>query len=231
MTTSGTYSAFLSNADVVLSAYERVQVRAPELRQEHMLSAYKEFILLQAEWSNRQVNLWKVIRTQLTLTPGTATYTLPVQTVLVLDASVVLNFGTQNESRRYITPISRTEYLSYANQQTPGPPTQYWYDRLETPTITFYPVPDNTGPFTFDFFSVLQQQDATLPGGVTPDVPYRWLDALVAGLAYRFARLYNPQLEAARKADYQEAWQVAAAQDTENVGLMLAPNFSTYYNR
>jgi hypothetical protein len=46
---------------------------------------------------------------------------LTPQTVLLLDGSIVLNFGTSNESRRYITPISRTEYLSYANQQTPGP--------------------------------------------------------------------------------------------------------------
>lgn len=229
MTSSGTYNFNPSNGSIVLSAYERIQIRAPELRQEHMLSAYKEFNFLLAEYSNKQPNLWKVIRTQTTLVSGQATYTLPASTVMVLDASIVLNFGTQFESRRYITPISRTEYLSYANQQTPGPPTVFWFWRMETPTITFYPVPDNTGPFTFDFFSCIQVQDVNLPSGETPDVPYRWLDALVAGLSYRLARIYAPTLEPARKADAQEAWTIAATQDTENVPMTLAPSLVGYY--
>ena len=228
---SGTYSFFPSNADIVLSAFERIQVRAPELRAEHMLAAYKESNFLLSELSNKQPNLWSVVRTQTTLIAGTATYTLTPQTVLVLDASVVLNFGTTNESRRYITPISRTEYLSYANQQTPGPPSVFWMDRLETPTITFYPVPDNNGPYTFDYFTVTQMQDSNLQGGQTPDVPYRWLDVLVSGLAYRLARIYAPQLEAQRKADYAEAWQIAAAQDLENVPVLLAPQLGPYYRR
>ena len=213
----------------MLSAYERIQIRAPELRQEHMRSAYNEFNFLLSALSNLQPNLWKVIRTQTVLTPGTATYTLPAYTVMVLDASIVLNFGTQNESRRYITPISRTEYLSYANQQSPGQPTVFWFDRTETPTVTFYLVPDSNGPYTFDFFSCLQVQDANLTNGETLDVPYRWLDAVVAGVAHRLSRIYAPQLEPVRKADALEAWTIAATQDTENVPLLLAPQLAGYY--
>lgn len=231
MASSGTYIFFPSNGRIVLAAFERIGIRAPSLRQEHMQSAYLELNFLFGKLSNEQPNLWEVIRTQTTLTPGTATYTLTKQTVNVLDASIVLNFGTQNESRRYITPISRTEYLSYANQQTPGPPTVWWLDRLETPTITFYPVPDNNGPYTFDFFSVTQIQDANLAGGETADVPYRWLDAILAGLSHRLSRIYAPTLEALRKVDADEAWKTAAAQDTENVPLTLAPALATYYRR
>lgn len=229
MVSSGTYNFFSTNADIVLSAFERIQIRAPELRQEHMLSAYKEMNFLLAEQSNRQPNLWQVQRTQTTLTNAIASYTLPAYLILVTDASIVLNYGTSNESRRYITPISRTEYLSYANQQTPGPPTVFWLDRLETPTITFYPVPDNSGPYTFDYFWLSQMQDSNLQSGQTPDVPYRWLDCLVSGLAFRLARIYAPTLEQQRKADYDDAWRIAAAQDTENVPLMLAPQLSVYY--
>ncbi len=229
MASSGTYNFNPTNGSIVLSAYERIQIRAPELRQEHMRSAYNEFNFLLSALSNLQPNLWKVIRTQTVLTPGTATYTLPAYTVMVLDASIVLNFGTQNESRRYITPISRTEYLSYANQQSPGQPTVFWFDRTETPTVTFYLVPDSNGPYTFDFFSCLQVQDANLTNGETLDVPYRWLDAVVAGVAHRLSRIYAPQLEPVRKADALEAWTIAATQDTENVPLMLAPQLSGYY--
>jgi len=229
MASSGTYSFLPSNGSIALSAFERIQVRAPELRQEHMRSAYNELNFLLASFSNLQPNLWKVIRTQTVLTPGTATYTLPAYTVMVLDASIVLNFGTTNESRRYITPISRTEYLSYANQQSPGSPNVYWFDRTETPTVTFYLVPDSNGPYTFDYFSCIQVQDANLSGGETPDVPYRWLDALCAGLSHRLARIYAPPLEQLRKADAEEAWKIAATQDTENVPLVLAPSLVGYF--
>ena len=231
MASSGTYAFSPSNGELVLAAYERVQIRAPELRQEHMFSARRELNFLLAQWSNLQPNLWEIIRTQTVLTAGQATYPITPQTVMILDASIVLNYGTTQESRRYITPISRTEYLSYANQQSPGAPTVYWFDRTISPTVTFYLVPDGNGPYTFDYFSCTQVQDANLSGGETPDVPYRWLDCLVAGLAHRLSRIYAPAMEALRKADAQEAWNIAAAQDTENVPLVLAPNFANYYRR
>lgn len=229
MTSSGTYNFNIANGNLSLAAYERIQVRAPEIRQEHMQSAYRELNFLLAAMSNQTPNLWKVQRNQTTLAAGVATITLQSSVVILLDASIVLNFGTTSESRRYITPISRTEYLSYANQQTPGPPTVFWFDRVITPTVTFYPVPDGNGPYTFDYFTCLQVQDANLTSGETPDVPYRWLDALCAGLAHRLARIYAPPLEAQRKTDAQEAWQLAATQDVENVPLVLAPNLSNYY--
>jgi hypothetical protein len=123
MTSSGTYAFSPSNGELVLAAFERVQIRAPGLRQEHMQSARRELNFLFAAWSNFTPNLWEVVRTQTVLTPGQATYSIPPQTVMILDASIVLNYGTAQESRRYITPVSRTEYLSYANQQSQGAPT------------------------------------------------------------------------------------------------------------
>lgn len=237
MTTSGTYAFAPSNGELVLAAYERDLIRAPSIRQEHMATARRELNLLFSAWSNKTPNLWKVIRTQTTLTAGVATYSIPANTIMLLDVSIVLNFGTAGESRRYITPIPRAEYLSYANQQTPGPPTVYWFDRLISPTVTFWPVPDNNGPYTFDYFSCLQMQDANLPAGETPDVPYRWLDAIVAELAYRFSRTYPPTVpgldpmgfRAMLKADAKESWDAAAGQDTENALVTFAPGIGTYY--
>lgn len=194
-----------------------------------MTSARRELNFLFGQWSNSTPNLWEVSRTQTTLTQGTATYSIPPQIIMILDASIVLNFGTANESRRYITPISRTEYLSYANQQIQAPPTVYWFDRLQSPTITFYPVPDGNGPYTFDYFYCTQIQDANLASNETPNVPYRFFDAIVAGMAHRLSRIYAPTLEAIRKADAQEAWTIAATQDVENVPMLLAPRISSYY--
>jgi hypothetical protein len=196
-----------------------------------MLSARRELNFLFARWSNLGPNLWEITRTQTTLTEGTASYSVDSNTIVILDGTIVLNFGQSDESRRYITPISHTEYMSYANQQTQGFPTAYYYDRKISQTVTFWPVPDGNGPYTFDCDTYTQIQDGNLSAGETPDIPYRWLDALVDGLAHRLARIYAPQLAAQLKADAEESWKIAAAQDTENVPVRLAPQVGAYYRR
>lgn len=232
MASSGTYNFNLSNGEAVLAAFERVRVRAPSIRIEHMQTARREINLLFAEWSNKQVNLWKVEQDSISLTAGTATYSIPAKTVLVLDAWITTQQGSPfSQNNRYVTPLSRTEYASLPNPNTPGAPTQYWFDRLISPTLTFWPLPDQNGPYTFNYFRAVQIQDANLPGGETPDIPYLWLDAMVSGLAYRLARTYAPDLEQVRKADAMEAWTVAAAQNIEVTNISLAVPLNRYYPR
>ena len=228
---SGTYAYSLSNGEAVLAAYERVNIRAPSLRQEHMLTARREINLLFVELSNRQVNLWKVEQLSISLTESDPTYDVPGRVVMILDGYISLNDGDTDQTDRYIIPISRTDYASYAAKFTEGPPTVYWFDRLISPEITFYPVPDGNGPYVFNYYACTQLQDANLAGGETPDLPYRWLDVLTAGLAHRLARVYAPSLEAQRKADYDAAWLIAGGQDTENVPLVIAPAIGAYYRR
>jgi hypothetical protein len=230
MTSSGTYSFSPSNGQIVLSAFERIQIHAPSIRTEHLVTAGRELNFLLVEIANKTPNLWKVEQLSIALTQGTATYPLPARTVMVLDGWITTTQGGQSTDR-YITQISRTDYASIANKAVQGAPTQIWMNRLITPTVTFFPVPDANGPYTFNYFNCVQVQDANLPGGETPDVPYRWLDYMTAGLAYRLARVYAPTLEALRKADATEAWDIAAAQDTEAVNLSIAPPIGNYYPR
>lgn len=237
MTSSGTYDYSLSNGEAVLAAYGRCMIHPPSIRQEHMLTARRELNLLFVELANRQVNLWSVVQNSINLGQGTATYSVPARTVMILDAYLTLNNATVDQSDRYITPISRTEYASYASKFTQGPPTVYWFDRLISPTLTTYPVADGNGPYVLNYYACVQMQDANLPGGETPDLPYRWLDVLVSGLAKRVARYYPPQgmdplaFQAARDKDYDEAWKWAGTQDTENVPVSIAPAISSYYPR
>ncbi len=231
MTSSGTYDYSLSNANAVIAAFERVRVRAPELRQEHMATARREMNLLFAEWSNKQVNLWKVEKISVTMVSGTAQYSVPSRVVMILDAYIRTNPDTVYETDLYITPISRTEYASLANKITPGRPTVYWFNRLISPVINMWPVPDSSGPYQLDYYACVQMQDAGLPGGQTPDIPYLWYDALVAGLSHRLSRVYAPDLEDKRKIDAKEAWDIAAEQNVENVPVFIAPSLSGYYRR
>lgn len=231
MTSSGTYGFSPSNGELVLASFERIQIRGPEVRAEHMGSSRRELNLLMVQFSNLQPNLWKVELDTVNLVSPTPTYTLPPQTVMILDAYLSLNTGTSQETDIYLTPMSRTQYATIANKTTTGQPTSYWLDRLPTPTVTFWPVPDNGGPYVFNYYACVQMQDANLPSGETPDVPYLWLDALVAGLSHRMARIYKPELEPMRKTDAKEAWDIAAAQNTEYVPFTLAPSIGSYYRR
>jgi hypothetical protein len=61
-------------------------------------------------------------------------------------------------------------------------------------------------------------------------MPYRYLDTVVAGLAYRLSRIYAPDKEMARKMDYVEALAAAQASDTmDSVNMYVTPDFSGYY--
>lgn len=228
MATSGTYAFSITNGEAVISAFERLQIRLPSIRQEHLATARREMNFLFAEWSNKQVNLWKVESISVTLVDGTAVYDVPARVVMILDAYITLNNGETDQNDRIITPISRTDYASYASKFTPGPPTVFWFDRTTSPTITTWPVVDSDD-YVLNYYACVQVQDAALPGGQTPDIPYLWTDAMVAGLAHRLARTYAPQLEAVRKADAMEAWTIAASQNVENVPIVLAPGLSRYY--
>lgn len=231
MTSSGTYDFSPSIGQCILAAFERIQLRAPEIRIEHMNTAKMESNLLMSRFSNLQPNLWKVEQIATTLVSGTATYDVPARVVMILDAWVRTNSGTANQTDRYITPVSRTEYASFANKATSGPPTTFWFNRQIAPTVTMWPVPDSAQTYILDYYACSQIQDTGLTGGQTPDLPYLWLDAYVAGLAHRFARVYKPELEQQRKADADEAWQIAATQNTEGVPISFAPMLGGYYRR
>lgn len=202
-------------------------MRRPDLEATHFADAKQEANLLLSKMSNLQPNLWTVDQQVLPLVQGAATYTVPSETVMILDAFI--RFGGSSLIDRPIYPISRSEYSSYPNKFVQAFPTVYWFDRLISPTITLWQVPDGNGPYTLYYYRVRQIQDADYTGGLDVEVPYLWLDAFAAGLAYRLARMYAPAMEAQRKMDADEAWQQAATQNTENVNIMIAPGLSFYF--
>ena len=150
-------------------------------------------------------------------------------TVMILDAFIRYNSGTSSQFDRVIMPISRTEYSQTPNKLLESPPTVFWFDRLISPTITVWPVPDQTGIYTLNYYRVHQIQDANLTGGQTVDIPYRWLDAMASGLAARLAAIYAPDRLQLLEAKAEQAYTIAATQDTENVGLYIVPGLSGYF--
>jgi len=226
---SGTYNFNPSAGDIILTAFQRIRIRPTEVLQPHLQQAIIELNLLLVKLSNLQPNLWDVDLQTVPLTQGTATYSVPAETVMITNAFIRTGSGTAQVDR-LIFPISNTEYAALPNKTVQAPPTQFWFDRLISPTLTLYPTPDGNGPYTLYYYRVRQIQDAYAASGQNIEVPYLWLDAAVAGLAHRLARVFAPDLEDKRRMDAEDAWMIAAKQGVENVPLYIAPGLISYYS-
>jgi hypothetical protein len=229
MTTSNTYNFNPSLSEVVIYAYNLCGIRPASLLQEHMQSARVATNMMLSRWANQGVNLWAVDLITVNLVQGQTTYPVDSNTVMVLDAYVTTQSGGQNIDR-IILPVSRTEYASYPNKEQQGFPTIYWFDRLISPTITIWPVPDGSGnPGTLSYYRVRQIQDAEYANGQTAEIPYRWLEAFANGLAFRLAKMWAPAMAPGLKGEADESYDIAARQDVENAATYISPMISGYF--
>ena len=155
---------------------------------------------------------------------GQATYDVDPNTVMILDA-----YTTAGGPDRVIMPISRTEYASYPNKTQQGFPTSFWFDRLISPTVTLWPVPDGNSATTLKYYRVRRIQDANLRNGQQVEIPYLWLEAFADGLAYRLARIWAPQMAVNLKMQADESYQIAAVQNVENTPVYISPMIGGYF--
>lgn len=232
MTTSGTYTFGLDNSQIVCEAFARLGVHATAITRQHLIQATRSLNLAFAAWANRGVNLWKVELITIPLVQGTTTYNLPANLVNILDA--YLEFDDLIEGTepidRILNPISRTDYAALPNKGIEGTPTVYWYDRLAPiSTVTIWQVPDGNGPYTFNAYGMKRIQDAGIANGETPDIPYRFLDAICADLAKRLARKFAPQLVVELTQEAAASWAEASTEDRERVQTFIAPDTSGYF--
>lgn len=224
---TGTYTFAPGMGSLTLYAFNLAGVRPTALTQEHLQSAYMASNLLCATWSNWP-NLWQIDLQTITLVAGTATYSVDPTTALILDAYAENSSGTQPIDR-IILPISRSEYSSYTNKSQQGAITTYWFDRLLSPNVTFYLVPDGTTDTTVKYYRLIRLQDVALTGDQAPDVPYLFLEAFALGLAYRLADIWTPERADKLKLRADEAYKIAADTNIENAAIYVGPGMSQYW--
>lgn len=224
MATSGTSVFNLDLAELVEEAFERC---GAELRTGYDLkTARRSLNLLFADWANRGINLWTVEQGSINLVQGTATYDLPDSTVDLLEH--VIRTGAGNVSTQAdltITRISVSTYSSIPNKLTQARPIQVYINRqAPTPTITVWPTPDGSIPYQFIYWRLRRIQDAG-DGSNTMDVPFRFIPAMVSGLAYYLAiKLPDalPRLEIL-KAQYDTDWDFASTEDRDRSAVRFVP--------
>jgi len=228
MATSATYTFNPGLGELTLYAYNLIGIRNTAVLQEHMTAARMAANMMLSRWANQGVNLWCVDLVTTALVTGQKTYTVDANTVVMLDTYIQTDTGNGQPIDRLILPISRTEYASYPNKDQQGFTTTYWFDRLLSPNVTLWPVPDGTTT-SLKYYRVRQMQDANLQNGQTVEIPYLWMEAFAYGLAQRLATIWSPDKLAFLKPMADEAYQIAAAQNVETAQQYISPMISGYF--
>lgn len=236
MTTSGTDTFNMDLNTIVEEAFERC---GAELRTGYDLrTARRSLNLLTIEWANKGINLWTVEQGSVAMTQGTITYTLPVDTIDLIDHVIRTQTGI-NQTDINITRISVDTYSTIPNKNAQGRPIQVWINRqsgatepgptVAYPTINVWPCPDQSDYYTFVYWRLRRIQDAG-NGTTAQDIPFRFLPCMVAGLAYYLSLKIPGAMErtAMLKSMYDEAWQLAADEDREKAALRIAPRQMFY---
>lgn len=225
--TSGTYNFAPSMGETVLYSYGLCGIRRTALTQQHFQDARMAANLLTGRWSSQGVNLWAVDLQCIQLVQGCGTYSVPINTIVILDAYFTINNGTSNTDR-IMLPISRSEYASYTDKQEQGAPTVFWFDRLLSPTVTLWPVP-NGQQTSFKYYRLRQVQDSVLTGGASLEIPVYFWDAFAFGLAYRLALIWANDRAPMLKTLADEAWTIASTQNVETSSVFISPTLGGYF--
>ena len=218
MATSSSRDFDLDVGELIEEAYERCGL---EMRTGYdAKTARRSLNLMFADWANRGLNLWTVKQATVSVSSGTASYTLLDATVVDLLEVVLRNSSGTDFT---LTQMSRSEYLRIPNKTSTGHPSQYFFDRQVTPTITLWSTPDASYTLVFYYVRRIEDADALVN---TTDAPFRFLPCMAAGLAYYIAIKKAPDRIQILKAIYEEEFQRAAAEDASSTPLKLTPNIS-----
>tara|TARA_R110000772_G_scaffold66908_5_gene148804 strand:- start:5642 stop:6343 length:702 start_codon:yes stop_codon:yes gene_type:complete len=227
MTTSGTTAFNLDFAELAEEAFERC---GKEMRTGYDLrTARRSFNLMTIELQNRGINMWTIDEGVINLLDGVSTYDLPADTIDLLEHAVRTGSAT-TQADLTVSRISVSTYATIPTKNTRGRPIQVWIQRLrDNPKITLWPVPDRgtvEAPYyIFKYWRMRRIEDAGT-GASTPDVVFRFLPAIAAGLSYYLSMKFpdvDPNRIAMLKADYEQQFDLAGQEDREKAPVRFVP--------
>jgi hypothetical protein len=151
--------------------------------------------------------------------------TITLSTVVGLAGSGFIRLDAEDIYYTYVSGnvlggVYRAQNNSTAAAHTTG--TAVYVPQL--PAVTVWPTPDNSTPYQFVYWRLRRVQDAGA-GVETADMNFRFLPALVAGLAYHIAvkvpELMN-RVDMLRQM-YIETFEIAAGEDREKASSRFVP--------
>lgn len=227
MTTSGTTTFNLDFTEAIEESFERAGLESRngwDLR-----SARRSINLMFADWANRGLNLWLMDERSQALTYNLGQYTIGTDVIDIVESMIELT--TPPSTRYNCSRVSISTFAGRTNPTITGRPTEIYIDRQQpAPIVHLWPLPDATGQYTLVTWVLRRIEDAGAYTN-TADLPFRFLPAFIAGLAYMIAekkRQDDPNLIERLKASYIETWMLAAEEDREKAVLEIKPRGSSY---
>jgi hypothetical protein len=219
MTVSGTTVFELNVTEYIEEAFERCGL---EVRTGYdMKSAKRSLNIMLAEWANRGLNQWTIQQVSVTVTQGTAAYSLGADTIDILSAVV------QRDGVDYgISRVSRDDFLNIPDKTSQSRISQFYVDRQITPSLKVWPTPDNSTDVII--YNRLVRLDDAGAAANTLEIPFRFYPALSAGLAYYISLKRAPQRTQILKAVYEEELERAMAEDRDRASFQVAPSLEYY---
>ena len=221
MAVSGSKNFELDVTEYIEEAFERC---GREVRTGYDIKTAKRSMnLLFADWANRGLNAWTIEQTTQALTQGTSNYSLGADTIDILSAVI-----RRSDVDYGIERLSRDDYLNIPNKTTQGRPSQFFLDRLITPVLKIWPVPENsTDVVVFDRLVRIDDADTAQN---TVEVPFRFYPCLAAGLAYYIAIKKAPDRVQLLKAVYEEEMDRAMSMDRDRASFNIVPSLAYSQN-
>ena len=126
--------------------------------------------------------------------------------------------------------ISLSDYLQIPTKKDKGKPVQFAVERNAQFTssgtanhkIYLWPIPDQTY-YQMLAWSIKYPQDVSATYTQNPEIPRRYLPALISALAVELAIKFAPDRLNVLKPLYDEEWMKAKEEDRERVSFTVQP--------
>ena len=217
MAVSGSKDFELDVSDYIEEAFERC---GKEMRTGYDLKTAKRSMnLLFADWANRGLNQWTIQQVTTTLTQGVSEINVGADTIDIL--SIVVR---RDNTDYGIQRLSRDDYINIPNKTQQSRSSQWFLDRLISPVLKLWPVPDNsTDQIIYNRLVRLDDADSATD---TLQIPFRFYPALAAGLEYYIAIKKAPDRIQLLKALYEEEMQRAMDEDRDRASFNIVPSLA-----
>jgi hypothetical protein len=189
-------------------------------------SAKRSLDLLSMDFSNEGLNLFTTDFQVLPLVAGQVEYTLPPDTSDILMASIRVPKAGGGFIDTPMNPMDFASYSYISDKSNEGRPSQYFVHRRANPTVRVWLVPDSVQTYSLAYWRMRRVDDT---GAYTNscDVPYRFIPAMVAGLALKLAMKSRDQLVMSRipllQANFNDTLKKAKREDRTRASIFLAP--------
>jgi hypothetical protein len=135
-------------------------------------------------------------------------------------------YFANNTADLLLASISRDSYMSFSQKNAQGRPSCYYFDKQITPILNIWQTSsEDYKVLQYSYVNIMQ--DAGGFYNIT-DIPSRMLPALTWGLSWMLSIKYNPAVAVDMKNEYEQAFNMATANDSENANLTLNYDVSKY---